>query len=252
MGHKLAFVILFLALYFIVSVLFAFIFLYEYNLVVSADPPTIHQFYGTITLADGSSPDGSIVEIKFNDIVVASTTSLAGKYGYDPLFIVEDQLDGDLLEFYLDSTKVADTSFSNFGFTQLDLQISGGDDSGDDSGGDDSGGGGGDDSGGYVPPAPNNTNQTVNYTPPAANPEPENKAPANNTPERFTPGKLTGFAIVEGFFASKTTAIAIFITALLVVAIIIGIVRFRHRQLELTRLNEVMAHKGNYYIHGKQ
>ena len=119
------------------------------GMAVSGDttlPPTYHQFYGTVKYSDGGNlADGTSITAKVNNIE-SSIVTLSGKYGYSPLFLVENANDGNVIEFYVSGTKGSEYTFEDGATTQLNLvvPISSGGSSGSSSGG---GGGGA----GYVP-----------------------------------------------------------------------------------------------------
>ena len=106
--------------------------------VALAMPAMPHQFYGTVVFSNGSAPDGLLVEAKvINGVSIVSTESTVtknGKYGYDPLFKVEDNnstLSGETIEFYVDGIKANETAiFNNGASTPLNLTIPGSSSSG--------------------------------------------------------------------------------------------------------------------------
>ena len=72
---------------------------------VLALPPTFHQFYGTVKYSDGANTeDGTLITAKVNSVEFSTVTS-GGKYGYSPLLLVENANDGDVIEFFANSTK---------------------------------------------------------------------------------------------------------------------------------------------------
>ena len=114
---------------------------------VLAVPGVPHQFYGTVTLNSAPAPDGTSVVAKINGIDVASTTTSGGKYGYDPVFYIEDPSSvrtGSTIKFYVNGIDTGQTFiFSTAGITLLNLAATGGTTSGSTSGGGGGGGGGG-------------------------------------------------------------------------------------------------------------
>ena len=136
MGHKVHFIMLFFLMFIVVTALFSLLFIYQYFLFFvpaasassffpgASSPPSIQQFYGNVTFANGSLAEEVLVEVKFNESLLVSEYSQNGKYGYDPLFVVENLWDGDMIYFYLDSVEAANYSFSSFGFTNLNLRMS--------------------------------------------------------------------------------------------------------------------------------
>ena len=106
--------------------------------VALAVPAMPHQFYGIVSFTNGPAPDGLLVEAKvINGVSIVSTESTVtknGKYGYDPLFKVEDNnstLSGETIEFYVDGIKANETAiFNNGASTPLNLTIPGSSSSG--------------------------------------------------------------------------------------------------------------------------
>jgi len=93
--------------------------------VVLALPPTFHQFYGTVKYTDGANTeDGALITAEVNSVEF-STVTLDGKYGYSPLFLVENANDGDVIEFFANGNKVAEYIFEDGATTQLNLVMSG-------------------------------------------------------------------------------------------------------------------------------
>jgi len=99
--------------------------------VALAVPAMPHQFYGIVSFTNGPAPDGLLVEAKvINGVSIVSTESTVtknGKYGYDPLFKVEDNnstLSGETIEFYVDGIKANETkTFTNGESTNLNLTV---------------------------------------------------------------------------------------------------------------------------------
>jgi len=106
--------------------------------VALAVPAMPHQFYGIVSFTNGPAPDGLLVEAKvINGVSIVSTESTVtknGKYGYDPLFKVEDNnstLSGKTIEFYVSGIKANETAiFNNGASTPLNLTIPGSSSSG--------------------------------------------------------------------------------------------------------------------------
>jgi len=103
------------------------------NLVLAAiTPPGVpHQFYGTVTLNGSPPPDGTTVTAKIDGEPIASTTTKNGKYGYDPVFYVED-LENNFciplcpeVNFFVNEIDTGQTKyFCNGCSTELDLTAS--------------------------------------------------------------------------------------------------------------------------------
>lgn len=88
-------------------------------------PPTINQFYGSISYANGSLINSAQVYAVANSKVVQSQNSNNGYYGNSSLFIIENLEDGTDVNFYINfsggNIKAQDALFSNIGLTHLDL-----------------------------------------------------------------------------------------------------------------------------------
>lgn len=88
-------------------------------------PPTYHQFYGTVKYSHGPDAiDGTLVIAEVNSINFSAVVS-NGKYGYSPLFLVENANDADLIEFFVNDNKEAEYTFEDGAATQLNLIIPG-------------------------------------------------------------------------------------------------------------------------------
>lgn len=95
----------------------------------SAQPSVPHQFYGTASYTNGTTPaNGTTVEAKIGSVVVGSSTVTSGKYGYSPnLFFAEDpsgNRTGQTVKFYLDGKDSVQTAvFANGGYTRMNLSV---------------------------------------------------------------------------------------------------------------------------------
>ncbi len=93
--------------------------------IVSAQYGIPHQFWGTVTDNNGNqAPDGTLIIIKINNQDVAATTTKSGNYGYEPIFYIQDpnkNRDGKKIEFFVNSVKVAESSFRNGATEELNL-----------------------------------------------------------------------------------------------------------------------------------
>jgi hypothetical protein len=155
-----------------------------------AIPGIPHAFYGSVTVNGEPSPDGVVVSAKIDGIVVATTTTKSGGYGYSPNIFYVDDPQGNravgpkTIQFFLngvDTGKIA--SFSNGRHTQLDLSATlpiiatptPSSDNGGSSGGSSGGGGGGGGGGGITSATP--TPQTTNNSS-SATPQPSSEMPA--------------------------------------------------------------------------
>ena len=117
-----------------------------------AIPGIPHQFYGDVMINGAPAPDGSTVTAKIDGVEVASTTTSEGRYGYEPIFYVEDPdgspantRAGKTINFFINGIDTGATAiFANGETTELDLSITtgGGSPGGGGGGGGSSGGGG--------------------------------------------------------------------------------------------------------------
>ena len=91
-----------------------------------AIPGIPHQFYGTVTVNDKAAQDGLAITVKIGSDVIDSTLTKAGKYGYDPIFYVDDpnsDMAGKTLTFYVAGIQAAQATFENGESTELNLLI---------------------------------------------------------------------------------------------------------------------------------
>jgi hypothetical protein len=83
-----------------------------------------------VTLNGSPAPDGTNVIAKINGVQVASTTTYGGKYGYNPIFYVDDPngiRTGSVINFFVNGIDTGKTAiFANSAVTKLDLSASGG------------------------------------------------------------------------------------------------------------------------------
>jgi len=73
-------------------------------LFVFAAPNMPHQFYGTVNFDSGSAPNGLLVEAKIDNVVVGTSVTNDGKYGYSPVFYITDpegNRNNKTIKFYL-------------------------------------------------------------------------------------------------------------------------------------------------------
>lgn len=95
-----------------------------------AQPAIPHQFYGYVNFLNGPAPDGLLIEAKIDGITVANTTTLNGRYGYNPkLFFVTDPESnraGKTISFFVNGVDTGKTAiFVNGEHTKLDFLING-------------------------------------------------------------------------------------------------------------------------------
>jgi hypothetical protein len=97
--------------------------------IVLAPPGIPHRFYGSVTINGNPAPDGTTVVAKINGVEVASTTTKDGKYGYNPIFYVDDpdnDRSGKEIRFFVNGVDTGKTEyFCNGCSTRLDLTIAG-------------------------------------------------------------------------------------------------------------------------------
>jgi len=97
-----------------------------------AAPQIPHAFYGNVTIGGEPAPDGIVISARIGSTEYETTTTVDGKYGYSPTFMVpaddpetpekEGGVNGDTIEFYLQGSKVASCTFANGQVTPLDLE----------------------------------------------------------------------------------------------------------------------------------
>lgn len=139
---------------------------------VLAIPGQSHKFFGTVTINGQAAPDGTTVTAKIGTVLVASTTTSGGKFGY-PLYSFgvpdsDNNRAGKEVRFFVNDVDTGTTvTFCNACYnlcdfytpncTPLSLAVT----IQQQSGGSPSGGGGG---GGGVPTVTTQTNQTTTAT----------------------------------------------------------------------------------------
>lgn len=95
---------------------------------VWAMPVMPHQFYGTVDFENGPAPDGLLVEVKIDNVVVGNTVTSNGRYG-DSVFYVEDpdgNRNGERVGFFVSGIDSGETAiFSNGASTYRPLTVPG-------------------------------------------------------------------------------------------------------------------------------
>src|SRR3989344_8112197 len=125
---------------------------------VFAAPGIPHQFYGSVTINGSPAADGIVISAVIEGRTYNATT-VNGEYGVlpgEPLFVEDPNstADGETIQFFVEGQDAvaASETFSNGGFTQLNLSATvetppsggnGGGDGGGSGGGSGGGGGGG-------------------------------------------------------------------------------------------------------------
>ncbi|RME52239.1 hypothetical protein D6783_05475 [Candidatus Woesearchaeota archaeon] len=111
------------------------------------------QFYGTVTVNGGPAPDGLVVKAVIDGATYLTKTK-AGKYGYDPVFLIDDprgDRNGKEIVFYVQDVDTGERAIFNSGSAsgdydnthRLDLDVNGVNLGGSSSSGGGGGGGGG-------------------------------------------------------------------------------------------------------------
>jgi len=95
---------------------------------VLAIPGVPHQFYGEVKINGNPTPNGIKIDIydANQGLYVAGTFTKNGKYGYNPIFYIQDpngDRDSHILEFYVAGVKATEYTFKNGMSTRLDLEV---------------------------------------------------------------------------------------------------------------------------------
>ena len=95
-----------------------------------AAPGIPHQFYGNVTFDSGTTPDGLTVETKVDGVVVGTSQTKDGKYGYNPslFFAVNANGDwaGETANFFVSGTDTGETfALAKGGYKNLNLTVPG-------------------------------------------------------------------------------------------------------------------------------
>lgn len=123
-NKALMIIIILISLFLIVFIIFYF----QIKIFPSpAAPPIIpQQFYGITIFANNSVlPDSTEIYTVINGNFGANTTVADGRYGYNDFFFIENAVDGDNIEFYInysgDGINIVNYSFSSSELTELNL-----------------------------------------------------------------------------------------------------------------------------------
>jgi len=93
--------------------------------IVLAQPIPPHRFFGSVTWNGSPAPDGTTVVAKIDGLEVASTTTKDGKYGYNPVFYVDDD-PGEEITFFVNGVDTGQSRYlCNGCSTKLNLAASG-------------------------------------------------------------------------------------------------------------------------------
>jgi len=93
-----------------------------------AAPGIPHQFYGNVSFSNGEVSDGLLVEAKIGDVVVGSSVTKDGKYGYNPDLLFATDPDGlnsgKPIGFYVSGIKANEPGiFQTGASTNLNLTV---------------------------------------------------------------------------------------------------------------------------------
>ena len=94
---------------------------------VYAVPGVPHQFYGDVIINGNPAPDNNIVTAVIEGITYTTITKNS-KYGYSPIFFVEDPNNlfwCEVINFYVNGFYVKSYTFQNGKITKLDLNCTG-------------------------------------------------------------------------------------------------------------------------------
>ena len=101
---------------------------------VLAVPMQPNQVFGDVAIGTSDVPDGIEVSANIGGVAYATTITLDGKYGYDPLFKVpaddpatddkEGGVDGDTVVLCVGGVEAGSTSFTKGGSVRVDLAVS--------------------------------------------------------------------------------------------------------------------------------
>jgi hypothetical protein len=94
-------------------------------LVIATYPGIPHQFYGGVIVNENVMQSG-IVTAKINNQTVGTTTITSGKYGYNPIFFIEDKnynFNGKKIFFYVNGFNAGNYTFENGASTRFDLIV---------------------------------------------------------------------------------------------------------------------------------
>ena len=104
-----------------------------FPVLVFAAPGIPHQFYGTVSFANGVvAPDGTLIEAKIDGQTIAACPVKDGKYGYNPILcFVTDPNDnrwqngGEIIHFFVNNLNTEETvNFEKGASTKLDFSLS--------------------------------------------------------------------------------------------------------------------------------
>jgi len=185
---------------------------------VSAQLGIPHQFYGDVSYNNAPAPNSLSVVAKIDNVVVKQTTTLDGKYGYSPVFLItdpDDNREGKTIVFYVNDIQAAQYIFENGGTTELDLAVTGATTPPTNEGGNTRGGS----PGGGGPPSSTTTSA---ITTPQANEENQSETTTSTLPnEPSTQAKpgITG-AVIGALGSTGVLIVLIFIVAIIILLIL--------------------------------
>lgn len=93
---------------------------------VLAFPGIPHQFFGSVAINGAPAHDGKVIVAKIQGVEVGAAIAKNGRYGFDPIFYIEDpnsNRNGKTIEFFVDGVRTASATFENGKSTKLDFSI---------------------------------------------------------------------------------------------------------------------------------
>jgi len=107
------------------KIISVFALIFVISIVTAVFPGIPHQFYGGVMI-NGVNPSTGTITTKINGELVGTTPVTAGKYGWEPIFFIEDKnysFNGKTIIFYFNGEKAGEYVFENGESTRLDLII---------------------------------------------------------------------------------------------------------------------------------
>lgn len=92
--------------------------------IVLAQPSLPHQLYGQVNCQNGLSvSDGLVIDIKDNGTLIKSTTSKSGLYGHDPLLLIWDLPNNQLIDVYVNNVYIYQINYIPGDISNLNLVV---------------------------------------------------------------------------------------------------------------------------------